>query len=102
MAGLRPVSVVADIFFPRPDQLDRLARRLRHGDRLDQLVIDRAPAEAAAEEAIVDEDALGRQAAGLGGEAERRLGILRSEPDIDPVGWTWAVQFSGSIGAWAR
>ena len=83
---LRPVAVVRHVFFARPHQLHRLADLLGDQDRLPHLVVDRAPAEAAAEEAIVDDDLLGLEAGSgrrLPDGAHRRL---RAEPDIELVG----------------
>ena len=59
--------------------------RLGDLDRLGQFVVDRAPAEPAAEEAIVDEDGFRIDPARFRGVGERRLGSLRAHPDVDPV-----------------
>ena len=83
---LRPVAVRADVFFPGPDQLDRAIERFGDLDRLGQFVVDRAPAEPAAQEAIVDDDRLWIDSAGLGRALKRGIGVLRAHPHVDPVG----------------
>src|SRR5207245_6327274 len=52
--SLRAVAALADFLFARPDQLDRLADRLRDRDRLEDLIRTRPPAEAAAGERVVN------------------------------------------------
>ena len=82
---LRPVTIRADILLARPDDFDRPLEGLGDLDRLDQLVIDRAPAEPAAEETIVDVDRARVDPARLGRKRQRRLGRLGAHPDVNAV-----------------
>ena len=66
---------------------DRAADGLRDLDRLGELVIDRAPAEAAAEKGVVNEDRLcGSTPPALAASAIADFGRLRAHPDVDAVG----------------
>ena len=82
---LRPIAVVAHVLLASPDELDWPAHGLCHRDRLDQLVVHRPPAEASAQEAVVNLDVPGRHAGRPGGELEGGVGVLRSHPHLDPV-----------------
>ena len=82
---LRPVAVLADVLLAAPDQLDRPPDRLGDRHRLHQLVVHRAPAEPAAQIAGVDLHRRLGHARRLGRELQRRLGVLRSHPDVDPT-----------------
>jgi hypothetical protein len=96
---IRPVHVVLDIFLARPHDLDRTIDMLGDLHR----VGFQPPAEAAADQMVVDRDLVQRQAGGL---RRRRL-------DPRAMAWlptqisqlslrTWTVQFIGSIVACAR
>ena len=84
--GLRAVAVVLDVLLARPHQLDRLAERLGHLDRLTQLIVDRAPPEAAAEIAVVNEHVARIDAPDLRRQFQRGVRRLRADPGVDPLG----------------
>ena len=80
----RVVAAVQHVLFARPDQLDRRAGHLlRDRHRLAHPVVHcAAPAEAAAQQQLVDLALRERQAGGFGGRGERRLAVLRRRPDF--------------------
>ena len=82
---LRAIAVGADVLFARPDHFDRTLEGLGDLDRLGQFVVDRATAEPAAEEAIVDEDRLRIDPARFCGEGQRRFRSLRAHPHVYAV-----------------
>src|SRR5579863_1142630 len=83
---VRTKPVVAGVFLPRPDQLDWTFDDLRDGDGLQYFIVCIATAEASPEERVVDVDLLRPQAGRACSRAERRLCVLRSHPDVEPVG----------------
>ena len=97
----RPVVVVADVLFARPQHLDR---PLRHGERAGHGLAHQidlgAPAEAAAEESRVHGDVGLRHVGGLGRRQPHQGRRLVGHPDLDAL--ARAVQFIGSIGVCAR
>ncbi len=78
----RPVEVVRHVLLPAPDHLDRDAGKLlRDGDGLAHVVLrTAAPAEAAAQDVLVDLALLERQPRRLGERGERGLAILCGDP----------------------
>ena len=84
---LRPVAVVLDVLFARPDQLDRpLRRALATVTAWRTSSLSRAAAEAAAEEAVVDVDLLRLTPVTFGRSGERAFRVLRADPDVDAIG----------------
>ena len=79
----RVIAAVRHVLFARPDQLDRRARHLpwRSAPPADVVGLA-APAEAAAEQHLVDVALVGRQARGFQHRGERRLAVLRAAPDL--------------------
>ena len=97
-----PVHVVLDVFLARPHDLDGTVDMLRDLDRASDVIDLQPPAESAADQVIVDHNFFQRQAGSLG---RRRLGSrdhLVADPDFATVLADMAVQFIGSIAAWAR
>ena len=84
----RVVAAVRHVLLARPDELHRRARHLlRDQHRLAHPVVHRAaPAEAAAEERLVDVALLDRQPGRLGGGRERGFAVLRRRPDFAALG----------------
>ena len=97
-----PVHVVLDVFLARPHDLHGTIDLLGDLDGADRAVGLEPPAEAAADQMIVDDDLLGRQAGGLRShrlDARDRLG---ADPDLAFILRKCTVQFIGSIVACAR
>ncbi len=81
------ILAVRHVLFARPDQLDRRARHLlgdQHG--LADVIGAAAPAEAAAQQHLVDVALRDRQAGGFRRHGERRLAVLRAAPHHALVG----------------
>ena len=81
------VLAVRHVLFARPDELDRRAGHLlgdQHG--LADIVGAAAPAEAAAQQHLVDVALVDRQPGGLRRGGERRLAVLRAAPHLALVG----------------
>ena len=82
----RMIAAVRHVFLARPDQLDRRARHLLGDqDRLPDIVVRGAAAEAAAEHHLVDIAFLERQAGGLNDRREGKLAVLGGGPDLASV-----------------
>src|SRR6202000_235221 len=79
---VRTEPVLARVLFTRPDQLDRTLDHLRDGDGLRDFIAGIATAEASPEIRVVDVYLLRLQAGGARRGAERRLRVLRADPDI--------------------
>ena len=83
----RMVLTVRHVLFARPDELDRRARHLlgdQHG--LADIIRTAAPAEATAQQQLVDVALGDRQARGFRRGGEGRLTVLRAAPDLALVG----------------
>ena len=99
----RAVEIVADILLARPQELDRLPDRLGDQHRLMNIVLNRtAPAEPAAEHCLVQDDLFRRHLGGsrCGSKAPSPLCVGAHTSTLSGV--TCAVQFCGSIVAWAK
>src|SRR6201988_4387453 len=82
---IRPIHVVLDIFLAGPDDLDRAVDMLRDPDRAFDTIALQPPAEAAADQMIVERDLLQREARDL---RRRRLAAcnrLVADPDFAGV-----------------
>ena len=82
----RPVERLLDVLFARPDDLDRPVDLLSDAHGLRDIVHLEPPAEAAAEQMIVDDDLLERQARDLRGDRLRAGDDLIADPDLAGVG----------------
>ena len=79
------VHVVLDVLLAAPDDLDRPFHLLRDLDGEDRAVDVEPPAEAAAEQVVVDPDRFLRQAGELGDRGLRQGRHLRADPDVAAV-----------------
>ena len=101
MRGHRPEFAEGDVVLAAPDQLHRLADRLRQPDRVDDHLVLPAAAETAAEDMLMERDlrTLGlQQARDLVEQARRPCVPAQISADL-PSALTDAVAFSGSIWA---
>ena len=98
-----PIEAVPHVLFPRPDHLDwPTAHGFGHSHGLPHVVIVEAAAKSTAQEAIVDIDVLRRHAGHFRGGGQGPLRVLRSHPHVHALRRACAVQFIGSMAAWAR
>ena len=81
----RPVERLLDVLFARPDHLDRAVDLLRDAHRLGDVVHLEPPAEAAADQMIVDDDLLERKARHLRRDRLRARDDLIADPDLAAV-----------------
>ena len=90
-----------DVVLARPDRLHRLADRLGEADRVEHDLVVAAPAEAAAEEMLVQRDLRASVCSSFATPLSRLVGRLRADPQLGrfAVGATEAVAFIGSICA---
>ena len=79
---IRPVHVVLDVFLTRPHDLHGTIDMLGDLDGADRAVGLQPPAEAAADQMIVDDDLLRRQACGLRGHRLDTRHRLAADPDF--------------------
>ena len=98
----RPVVVVTNVVLPRPDHLDGSPDGLGDLHRLGEEVLLGAAPETAAEVGRVDEDGLRGKAREFRRRLLRRACACVGAQISQRPGCTWAVQFMGSIVAWAR
>ena len=82
----RPVEGLLDVLFARPDDLDGPVDLLRDAHGLPDIVHLEPPAEAAAEQMIVDDNLLERQARHLRRDRLRAGEDLVADPDLAGVG----------------
>jgi hypothetical protein len=80
-----PVHVVLDVFLSRPDDLDRTIHLAGDLDGANDAVDLEAPSEAAADEMIVDHDAVERQAGGFRRGSLDPRQRLAADPDLAAV-----------------
>jgi hypothetical protein len=81
-----PIATHAHVLLPRPDHLHRHIELLRNLHSFARHIRRTAPAEAAAEEAVVDVDVLRRHAGDLRNSRNQAIRALRAEPQIDAIG----------------
>ena len=82
---LGTVAVMLHVVLAGPEQLHRSAHGLGHDHGLNQLVVHRPSAEAAAKEQVVDIHLLRRHTRRLRGELQGHVRVLGPEPDLDLV-----------------
>jgi hypothetical protein len=95
------IHIVLNVLLPRPDDLDRTVDLLPDGRGLRDEIHLEPPAEAAADQMVVDGDFLRRKSGDLGGHGLRPRNHLGADPDVAAVlpHVNGAVdRFHGSVG----
>src|SRR5262249_3306498 len=82
IAVLRPVKVALYVFLARPDYLDGTAHLLRDLHGAQRAVVLEAPAEAAAQQMVVESHLLAREPGELHHRRLRDARHLRADPDV--------------------